>query len=161
VGEERIEPAGPLCLGATASPYADPLEMQVIRLGKAVTAGATFVITQPVFDADRFETWWKEITRRGLHERVAILAGIHPLADAESAKAHAARRPRPMIPDAVLERISAAGDKRAQRAAGIEIALATVNRLSGLKGLRGFEVRGNGDADIALEFIDQSGLRAD
>ena len=158
VGEERLEGTGPVCLGATASPYADPQELQVMRLVKVVAAGAHFVITQPVFDLDRFESWWSEVTRRGLHEKVAILAGIQPLTDADMAKAEAGRRPRPMIPDAVLERLAAQSDKKAQRALGIEIAVETMRRLSSLKGLRGFEVRGDGDAEIALEVIHKSGL---
>jgi methylenetetrahydrofolate reductase (NADPH) len=158
VGEERFTGAGPFCLGSTASPGADPLEMQVIRLAKAVAAGSRFVITQPVFDVERFETWWGEVTRRGLHEKVAIIAGVRPLADADLAMAYAARRPTPMIPATALERICAAGDKKGQREAGIEIALETVQRLSGLKGLRGFEVRADGETDIAIEFIERSGL---
>jgi methylenetetrahydrofolate reductase (NADPH) len=158
VGEEHFEGLGPLCLGATASPYGDPQEMQIIRLAKVAAAGASFAITQPVFDLDRFESWWREVIRQGLHEKVAVLAGIQPLADAEAAKAYAGKRPRPMIPDAVIQRISAAGDKKGQRAAGIEVALETVRRLSGLKGLRGFEVRGDGDADIAIELIERSGI---
>lgn len=158
VGEERFADAGPFCLGSTASPYADPLEMQLIRLAKAIAAGSKFVITQPVFDVERFEAWWGEVTKRGLHEKVAIIAGIRPLADADMAQAYAARRPSPLIPAATLERISAVGDKKGQREAGIEIALETVQRLSGLKGLRGFEVRADGDTDIAIEFIERSGL---
>jgi 5,10-methylenetetrahydrofolate reductase len=63
-----------------------------------------------------------------------------------------------MIPNAVLERISTPEDKLAQRAVGIEIALETVQRLSALKGLRGFEVRADGDADLAIELIEKSGL---
>ncbi|KAF0220034.1 MAG: 5 10-methylenetetrahydrofolate [Geobacteraceae bacterium] len=158
VGEERFEGAGPFCLGTTASPYADPLEMQVIRLAKAVAAGSKFIITQPVFDVERFESWWSEVTKRGLHEKAAIIAGIQPLANADIAQAYAGRRPIPMIPDAVLQRISASSDKSVQRAVGLEIALETVQRLSGLKGVRGFEVRGDADADIAIELIEKSGL---
>jgi methylenetetrahydrofolate reductase (NADPH) len=161
VGQERFEGAGPLCLGATASPYADPQEMQIIRLAKAVAAGAAFVITQPVFDVERFENWWRQVSQRGFHEKVAILAGVLPLADADTAKAHSGKRPRPMIPDVVLQRISAPSDRKGQRAAGIEIALETVKRLSGLKGLRGFEIRGDTNADIAMEFIEKAGLGAD
>ena len=86
VGEERFEDAGPLCLGGTASPYADPMEMQIIRLSKAISAGAKFVITQPVFDVDRFNLWWGEVTKRGLHEKTAIIAGVRPLADAGLAR---------------------------------------------------------------------------
>ncbi len=89
---------------------------------------------------------------------MAILAGIQPLTDADFAHAYAARRPSPMIPDSVLQRISAPADKAGQRAVGMEIALETVQRLSALKGVRGFEVRADGDADIAIEFIEKSGL---
>jgi len=158
VGEERFSDAGPFCLGSTASPYADPQEMQLIRLAKAISAGSKFIITQPVFDVDRFEAWWGEVTKRGLHEKVAILAGIRPLADADLAMAYAARRPNPLIPEAVLQRMSAPAEKSAQRTVGLEIALETVQRLSSLKGLRGFEVRADGDADMAIEFIEKSGL---
>jgi len=132
-----------------------------MRLAKAVTAGATFVITEPVFDVERFEAWWSEVTCRGLHEKAAVIAGILPLPDAESAKALAGKRPDPMIPRASLEHLLAAGDKRAQRAAGVEMALGIIRRLSGLKGLRGFEIRGDADADIALEVMDKSGLGTD
>jgi methylenetetrahydrofolate reductase (NADPH) len=132
--------------------------MQVIRLAKAVAAGTQFIITQPVYDIDRFEAWWSEVTRRGLQEKVAIIAGIRPLPDAEVAQAYAGRRPSPMVPEALVQRISAPSGKSAQRAVGLEIALEIHKRLSSLKGLRGFEVRGDGDADIALEFIEKTGL---
>jgi methylenetetrahydrofolate reductase (NADPH) len=158
VGEERFADAGPFCLGSTASPYADPVEMQLIRLAKGVAAGSKFIISQPVFDVDRFEAWWGEVTRRGLHEKVAIIAGIRPLPDAEFAQTYAERRPSPMIPEAVVRRISAPAEKSAQRVVGLEIALETLKRLSSLKGLRGFEVRSDGDSAIALEFIEKSGL---
>jgi methylenetetrahydrofolate reductase (NADPH) len=158
VGEEQFADAGPFCLGSTAAPNADPLEMQVIRLVKAVAAGSRYIITQPVFDIDRFELWWGEVTKRGLHEKAAIIAGIRPLPDADLAQAYAARRPSPMIPEALLQRIAAPTDKLAQRALGVEIALETVQRLSGLKGLRGFEVRADADPELAIELIDRSGL---
>lgn len=158
VGQERFADAGPFCLGSTASPYADPMELQLIRLEKAVAAGSKFIITQPVFDVDRFESWWGEVTRRRLHEKVAIIAGIMPLPDVDFAQAYAGRRPKPIIPAEMLQRISSPAQKSGQRAAGLEIALETYKRLSSLKGLRGFEVRGDGDASIALEFIEKSGL---
>ena len=161
VGEDRIEVAGPVCLGGVASPYADPIEMQLMRLAKKISAGAKFLITQPVFDVERFAPWFKEVARRGLHEKAAIVAGIRPLGDAEAARGLAERRPAPMVPDAVLERISAPPDQRAQRAAGIEIAVETVERLSELGGLRGFQVCGDGDDDAALETMEKAGLGID
>ena len=43
-----IAGADGFCLGAVASPNADPLELQMIRLGKKVSAGAGFLVSQPV-----------------------------------------------------------------------------------------------------------------
>ena len=159
VGEERIEAAGPVCLGGVANPYADPLPMQLIRLAKKVSAGARFLITQPVFDVERFSVWLKEVTQRGLHEEAAIVAGIRPLGNAEAARAFAGQRPSPMVPEAVLERIASGADRRSQRAAGIEIAVETIERLSAMEGLRGFQI--GGDDGAALETIEQSGLGTD
>jgi methylenetetrahydrofolate reductase (NADPH) len=157
---ERFDGAGPFCLGAVAAPFADPPELQLIRLAKKVAAGANFLITQPVYDLDRFGAWWDQVTQRGLHDRAAVLACIQPLLDADQAKAFAASRPLPMVPQTVLDRLSSAGDRKAQRAAGIEIALETVSRLSALKGLRGFQICEDGDADAVVEIMERSGLGA-
>jgi methylenetetrahydrofolate reductase (NADPH) len=160
-GSAHLPGAGTFCLGAAASPYSDPLELQVMRLAKKIAAGARFLVTQPVFDVERFKTWWNEVTRRGLHEKAAILAGIQPLTSAEAAKTCAGARPQLMIPDALLQRLSAKADAGAQRAAGIEASLQTIQELSQLKGLRGFELRAELDDQAALEVIEKAGLRVD
>ena len=113
VGEEPYADAGPFCLGAVAAPFADPPELQLMRLAKKVAVGAKFLITQPVYDLERFEAWWTQVTQQGLHEKTAILAGIRPLLHADEAKAYVAGRPCPMVPDAQLERLSSAGDDAA------------------------------------------------
>jgi methylenetetrahydrofolate reductase (NADPH) len=155
VGHGGFAGAGPFCLGAAAAPDADPLDLQVMRLAKKAAAGAHFVVTEPVFDLDRFKAWWEGVTERGLHEKLAILAGIRPLATAESARAYAAKRPAPRIPAAVLERLTGPAEETAQRAAGMEVALETVKHLSGVKGLRGFQISVNGAADMALELLEK------
>jgi methylenetetrahydrofolate reductase (NADPH) len=162
VGEERLGAPlgpGPLCLGGVAAPYADPLEMQVARLAKKVEAGASFLITQPVHDLPRFEQWWAAVTERGLHERVAILAGVEPLTDAETAQVEARRRPSPVIPEALLERLASGANQDAQRQLGIDVAVETVNRLSQIDGLRGFAL--GGEPVSALAVIARSGLVVD
>jgi methylenetetrahydrofolate reductase (NADPH) len=158
VGEKGFAGAGPFCLGGVAAPNADPLEMQVLRLAKKSDAGARFLITQPIYDLERFNQWWQEITHRGLHEKVAIVAGIQPLYDAQKAQQLAASRPLPRIPDAILAKLSSASGAAAQHAAGITIALDTISRLSGVKGLRGFQICGDGDMDAAMEVIEKSAL---
>ena len=68
----------------------------------------------------------------------------------------AAKRPRPRIPEAVLERL-AAGD--AARPSGPPASRSPWRRSSGfraVKGLRGFEICLDGDVDAALEVIEKS-----
>jgi methylenetetrahydrofolate reductase (NADPH) len=158
VCQERIEGAGPFCLGAVAAPFADPPELQSMRLAKKLAAGAQFLITQPVYDLDRFRAWWDQVTSRCIPQKAAVLAGIRPLLGADAAKAYAASRPFPLVPAALLDRLSAAGDAKAQRAAGIGIAVETIQQLSTLNGVRGFQIDAEDDEDAALEIAERAGL---
>ena len=152
---ERFDGAGPFCLGAVAAPFADPAELQLMRLVKKVKAGAKFMITEPVYDLERFRAWWDRVTERSIQEQAAVIAGIRPLLDAGLAKEYAEGRPCPRVPGSLLDRLSSAGD---QRAAGIEIAVETIKEISGLKGLRGFHISAEGDESAALEIIERAGL---
>ena len=158
VGASEIAGAGPFCLGGVASPNADPLELQVLRMAKKAGNGAQFLITPPVFDLDRFNAWWQEVSRRGLPEKVAIVAGIEALGNGEKAAELAGKRPRPRVPEALLARLSAGADRAAQRAAGIAVAVETIERLRAVKGLRGFQICLDGDVDAALEVVQKASL---
>lgn len=158
VSERGIPGAGPFCLGAVASPDADPLALQVSRALKKVNAGAAFLITQPIYDLQRFHVWWEAITQRGIHERVAILAGIQPLPEEELTKARGGQRSLGNVPQSTLHRVGSAESPAGRRAAAIEVAVETIKQLSLVPGLRGFDVCGDGDCDAALEIIERSGL---
>ena len=147
-----------LCLGATASPFADPAELQIMRLVKKVSMGAMFVITQPIYDTDRFGDWWKLVAAKGIHEKTAVIAGIKPLLSAEATREAVSKRPDPRIPEAISKRLLAKSDKAAARAEGIAVAVETIDRLRSLKGIRGFDILSEGDPDAAQEIIDKSGL---
>ena len=107
---------------------------------------------------DRFHQWWGEITRRELQQKTAFVAGIQPLCDATKAQQLAGKRPNPRIPEAMLTRLSSAGSASAQRAAGVAMAVETIGRLRDVKGLRGFQICVDGDADAALEVIEKASL---
>jgi len=154
VGEENIDGHVSYCLGAVASPFADPVELQLPRLAQKIFVGAQFLITQPVFDIDRFFVWWKEVTARSLHEKSAFIAGIKVLTDSAAAKAYAEKRPQPLIPESVLSRLASQTDAKKCRQEGIKIALETVEKLSAAQGLRGFEIVCDEDHDAALEILD-------
>jgi methylenetetrahydrofolate reductase (NADPH) len=150
---------GSTCLGATASPYAEPAALQLMRLQKKSTVGARFIITQPVFDLKRFATWWSEVKASGLHKRSAIIAGIRPLLRRDDAAAYAQSRPNPRIPEAVLRNVTDATSDDAARTAGIEIAVQTITELKSMTGIRGFEICVQDDVDATLAIIDNAGLR--
>ena len=144
LGESGLEGVGPFCLGAVASPDADPPDLQLLRLAKKARAGAKFLVTPPVHDLERFEAWWKEVSRRGLNEQVAILAGIQPLYD-----------------DPLAHAGSAQNDPVARRDAAIEMAVETIHRLSNLPGIRGFCISADGDHEAVLRIVEEPGLAGD
>lgn len=158
VGEPGFEKASGLCLAGTATPEADPMALQITKTEKKIQAGARILITQPVFDLERFKTWWQAITARGIHEKVAIVAGLEPLLSSGEAKTHSESRPSPRIPDALLDRLASKNGEGAQRAEGIAIAAEILERLSAIKGLRGFQLRG--DLEATLTLVNRLGLKA-
>ena len=160
IGISRVEGTSPVCLGATASPFADPVELQVMRVAKKIDAGACFLVTQPVFDVDRFSTWWAQICARGLDGKACFVAGILLLTSSSAATHHADQRPDPALPPSVLERLASSGDAKAQRVAGIEIAIDTVRRLRDISGLGGFCFRSEEDDAAVLEVLSRAGLRS-
>lgn len=149
--------SGGLLLGATASPYADPAPLQMIRLKKKIAVGARFLITQPVFDLERFGAWWQDATKIGIPKQTAVIAGILPLLSADEASEKASIRPNPRIPEKILDRIRRDKDPAAERKVGIAVAVETIQELKGLSGLRGFDIGGR-DPDAVLEIIEKSGL---
>ena len=157
VGQDSIDNLGPFCLGAAACVYGDPLEMQVLQLGKKVNAGAQFLVTEPVFDLERFDAWFKLIKQQGIDKKVAILACIKPLTNAQTARAYAEKRPLPMVPQAMLKRIASKTKASAQADTGIQIALETIKYLSDMEGLRGFAICSD-NHDEVLDLIEKSGL---
>ncbi|HOX38315.1 MAG TPA: methylenetetrahydrofolate reductase [Candidatus Brocadiia bacterium] len=146
-----------LCLGAVATPQADPIELQAMRLIKKCESGARFLVTHPIFDIERFNLWWAETARRGAHEKAAVIAGVKVLTSADEARRQAARRPSAGIPESLLARICGKASPAEQQAVGIEIAVETIRSLSGLKGLRGFHLSGS----AVPEVMEKSGLKAD
>ena len=160
VGRSGLDGAGPFCLGAVASPDADPCELQVMRLAKKTRAGAQFLVTQPVFDLERFEAWWQEVTRRGLHE-----TGRHPGGHPAAARRRlGAERPAAAAAEDSRRVGRSRGVARATRLLSAPPPSRSPWRPSvGCRtaGLRGFCISADGDDDVALEILEKSGLGSD
>ena len=144
-----------LTLGTDTNPFADPIELQVIGLEKAVNAGADFVITQPVFNFDRFDVWMTYVRERGIHQKTCMIASVLPLTSSQEAVKLAEKYSVLDIPDEVVERLDSAQD---QGAAGVDLAVETIARMRKTEGVRGVHLMTGEDFELAKRVIEASGL---
>ena len=65
-----------LLLGTDTNPFAEPVELHLMTLERAVAAGADFVVTAPVFDLAKFDKWMAEV--RKLQQKACVIASVLP-----------------------------------------------------------------------------------
>lgn len=111
------EPTG-FFFGVGANPGAPDLEREISRFEWKVAAGASFAITQPVFDVEALLRFLERIH----HVRVPVLAGVWPLASYRNAEFMNNEVPGVHVPPSILERMRGAATKEAARAEGVAIA---------------------------------------
>jgi methylenetetrahydrofolate reductase (NADPH) len=102
-------------LGACATPGADPLEPQLIKLERKVKAGAQFIQTQAVYEPAQFEVFMKEARKFN----VPVMVGIVMLRSAAMARFMNKNVAGIHVPDALIEEMTAAENKLQK---GVEIA---------------------------------------
>ena len=124
-------------IGAAANPFADPVEWRVFRLEKKVEAGVDFIQTQCIYDMDRFEEWMGEVTARGLHERVKILAGITPIRSLGMLKYMKANVAGISVPDGLMERIAGADSAKDE---GLKLCGEQIQRFRAMEGVAGVHI---------------------
>ena len=96
-------------VGAAAAPFADPVEFRPYRLAKKVRAGANFIQTQLVYDVPAFSRYMEKVRALGVHEQTYILAGVGPLKSPGMARYMKNNVPGILVPDELIERMTAAG----------------------------------------------------
>lgn len=110
-GDEMKSPPR-MFIGGAANPFAEPLEMRIIRLGKKIRAGAHFIQTQPVFDIPRFEKWMAAVRDEGYDKQVFILAGVMPVRSAKALLYMKDEVPGMRIADEYIKRMESAKDPK-------------------------------------------------
>jgi methylenetetrahydrofolate reductase (NADPH) len=157
LGGESLTKSPRLFIGAAANPFADPLEMRVIRLAKKIRAGADFIQTQCVYNLPRFQEWMSMIRDKGLTEQVSILAGVTPLKSAGMARYMKDKVSGMDIPDEVIKRMEGV-PKTGQREVGIQICVETIQRLKEMQGIRGFHIMAIEWEEAVGEIVERAGL---
>ncbi|KUK13421.1 MAG: methylenetetrahydrofolate reductase [bacterium] len=102
-------------LGATANPNFSPLELELIKVEKKVSAGARFFQTQAVYDLRVAEQFIKRVAKFN----VKILLGIIPLRSVKSAQFISRMIPGVKISKELMHRMEVAEDPKLE---GLKIA---------------------------------------
>ncbi len=148
----------PILIGAVAGPDMKPLELNILRIGKKIDAGADFIQTQAVFDIDTFKSWLEAARNEGLTSRTVIIAGVMPLESAAEAEALRNKYTDLSIPDSIIKRLTDAGDEAAQKREGLAICVETVKKIKEMDGVRGIHILSGGKENMVPEIIAQSEL---
>ena len=147
-GGKPLQSRPPLFIGAAAYPDLRPLELALITLRKKVAAGAEFLLTQPVFDVERFAEWMSAVRKAGLHERAHIIASVCSLASTEEAE-------RLGVPNGLAARLSESSDPARD---GTRVCAEIAGRLKDIEGVRGIHFLSSGADDVVANVIQQAGL---
>ncbi len=154
---KKIDGPPKFFIGCAVNPFADPYEIRVPRLSLKVEAGADFVQTQCIYNLEKFERYMEELRKEGLHERVAILAGVTPLKSAGMAKFMKRMVAGMDIPDEVIARISEV-PKEEQAQKGIDMCIETIERVKEIEGVAGVHVMAIEWEEKVNEIVSRAGL---
>ena len=154
-GEDLKSEEPKLFLGAAENPFADPFQYRAARLAKKVKAGADFIQTQIIYNVEKFEEWMSMVRAMGLHEKVAILAGVTPIRSLGMAKYMKKNVPGMDVPDELIKRLEGAGKKKAE---GINICLEVIERVRQIEGVSGVHIMAVEWEEIVPEITERAGL---
>jgi 5,10-methylenetetrahydrofolate reductase len=96
-----------LNVGIAANPNADPLEPEILKIGRKTKLGADFIQTQTVFDIDTTKAFLKEVEKFNC----PVLVGIFPLKSYGIADFFDKNIPGVHVPPELLEKMKKAKDE--------------------------------------------------
>jgi len=152
---DEIKPPPKMFIGGAANPFAEPLDLRIIRLGKKIAAGAHFIQTQPVFDIPRFERWIKAVRDEGYHEMVFILAGVMPVRSVKALLYMQESVPGMSIAGEYVKRMESAKDPKEE---GVAICVEIIQYLKGTPGVRGVHIMPVMWESITPRVVEEAGL---
>lgn len=142
-GNRLPEPLS-LTIGVGANPVASELNREIERFRQKVAAGAEYAITQPVFDTKMFFDF-----QTAVDNAIPFMAGIWPFTSYKNAEFMANEVPGVVVPEELLNKMSAAKTREQGRKTGVEIAREMIEQLG--DSVAGFAVSAPfGNVKIAL-----------
>ncbi|MFT5487128.1 MAG: methylenetetrahydrofolate reductase (NADPH) [Paracoccaceae bacterium] len=153
----EIKSAPKLFIGGADTPM-DPADERWKPDGllAKIGAGAGFFQTQFCFDADMVRKYAAGLIDHGISERAGVLIGIGPLASAKSARWMRENLWGTTIPDALIDRLDAAADPKAE---GTAICAELIAAYADIEGIAGVHLMAPLGVDAVPLAIEQSGVR--
>jgi methylenetetrahydrofolate reductase (NADPH) len=152
-GAELADPPRFL-IGVADVPFAEPYDPA--RLESKLDAGADFVTTQIVYDAERLSGWADAMRVRGLFERAKVLIGVTPLRSAKQARFMEEKLPGVHVPAAMVEALEAAGDDAA--GIGMDLTAELVEEIRRIPDVAGVHLMAMGHDDVTRELVERTAL---
>jgi 5,10-methylenetetrahydrofolate reductase len=143
------------CIGASATPSADPIEPQLIKFEKKLNAGVGFIQTQAVYDLDEFKRFMEHA--RKTDREVKILAGIVPVIGAKMAAYMNENVPGIFVPQYIIDELAQA-PKGTGVSKGIEIAARMIRQMKGEKICDGVHIMFIGREERVPDILEAAGL---
>jgi methionine synthase I (cobalamin-dependent)/5,10-methylenetetrahydrofolate reductase len=155
----RARPSTSFVIGARVNPAAADRDFELARALQKLEAGVDFFVTDPLFSLDELERFVQALRDRG--SEVPVLLGVTPIRDFEHAEYLHFEVPGVTVPDAVLERMRAAGPHGAEvgRAITTELVWKAAQTTQGVVVVPG-ETRRADAAELLKSFVGLGGLEA-
>jgi len=141
-------------IGVADVPFAEPYDPS--RLESKLDAGADFVTTQIVYDADRLAAWADVMRPRGLFERAKVIIGVTPLRSAKQARFMDEKLPGVHVPSPTIAALEAAGEDAG--AVGMDLTVELVGAVQTIPNIAGIHLMAMGHDDVTRELIERTGL---
>jgi len=143
------------CIGASATPSADPIEPQLIKFEKKLSAGVDFIQTQAIYDLDEFKRF-VEYARKA-DGKVKILAGIVLLVGAKMATYMNENVPGVFVPQYLIDELAQA-PKGKGITTGIEIAGRLIRQIKEEGICDGVHIMAIGREEKVPEILEAAGI---
>ena len=143
------------CIGTTATPSADPLKPQLIKVEKKLAAGVEFIQTQAVYELDDLKRFVEFV--RKIDDKVKILGGIVPVIGAKMAAYMNDNVPGVFIPQHLIDELAQA-PKGTGVAKGIEIAARMIRQMKEEKICDGVHIMFIGREEKVPDILVAAGL---
>ena len=150
IAGNEINPPTSILIGVGANPCAVNLDKEVQHYYNKIDAGAEYVMTQPVFDADSLLRFMDRTS--GYSKVIPTVAGIWPLVSLKNALFLKNEVPGVEIPESIISRMEKAKTKEDGVKIGIEISQEIKSRIDDI--VSGYQVSAPfGRVDLALEVL--------